>query len=232
MLHNTTMALLTAKEIAQRIGMAPKQVYTYRTRGVLVVGERGLYDTAHPTNAAFLNKYITKFETKQEIQSILDESTDDEDEPQVAKQPATKKKKGKEETDKKEDDPTEGFALRLLTADLLRKERSAEQAALLLQKTQLELDKKRGEVVPSAAVTPLFQSHNRNIIFEFKNFTDELLRQLASSHDINLEEQAKWRKFLTDGINRALSKSVDNTIAQLDDIISEFAVKRGVGEHD
>jgi hypothetical protein len=225
------MALLTAKEIAQRIGMAPKQVYTYRTRGVLVVGERGLYDTAHPTNAAFLNKYITKFETKQEIQSILDESTDDDDEPQVAKQPATKKKKDKKE-DNKEEDPTEGFALRLLTADLLRKERSAEQAALLLQKTQLELDKKRGEVVPSAAVTPLFQSHNRNIIFEFKNFTDELLRQLASSHDINLEEQAKWRKFLTDGINRALSKSVDSTIAQLDDIISEFSVKRGVGEHD
>ena len=231
MLYNTTMALLTAKEIAQRIGMAPKQVYTYRTRGVLVVGERGLYDTAHPTNAAFLNKYITKFETKQEIQSILDESTDDDDEPQVAKQPATKKKKDKKE-DNKEEDPTEGFALRLLTADLLRKERSAEQAALLLQKTQLELDKKRGEVVPSAAVTPLFQSHNRNIIFEFKNFTDELLRQLASSHDINLEEQAKWRKFLTDGINRALSKSVDSTIAQLDDIISEFSVKRGVGEHD
>jgi hypothetical protein len=225
------MALLTAKEIAQRIGMAPKQVYTYRTRGVLVVGERGLYDTAHPTNAAFLNKYITKFETKQEIQSILDESTDDDDEPQVSKQPATKKKKDKKE-DNKEEDPTEGFALRLLTADLLRKERSAEQAALLLQKTQLELDKKRGEVVPSAAVTPLFQSHNRNIIFEFKNFTDELLRQLASSHDINLEEQAKWRKFLTDGINRALSKSVDSTIAQLDDIISEFSVKRGVGEHD
>jgi len=231
LLYNTTMALLTAKEIAQRIGMAPKQVYTYRTRGVLVVGERGLYDTAHPTNAAFLNKYITKFETKQEIQSILDESTDDDDEPQVAKQPATKKKKDKKE-DNKEEDPTEGFALRLLTADLLRKERSAEQAALLLQKTQLELDKKRGEVVPSAAVTPLFQSHNRNIIFEFKNFTDELLRQLASSHDINLEEQAKWRKFLTDGINRALSKSVDSTIAQLDDIISEFSVKRGVGEHD
>jgi hypothetical protein len=167
------MALLTAKEIAQRIGMAPKQVYTYRTRGVLVVGERGLYDTAHPINAAFLNKYITKFETKQEIQSILDESTDDDDEPQVAKQPATKKKKDKKE-DNKEEDPTEGFALRLLTADLLRKERSAEQAALLLQKTQLELDKKRGEVVPSAAVTPLFQSHNRNIIFEFKNFTEKM----------------------------------------------------------
>ena len=227
------MALLTAKEIAQRIGMAPKQVYTYRERGKLVVGERGLYDTAHPTNAAFLGKYVTKFETKQEIQSILDESTDDEDdEPQTAKQPATKKKKSKKEDDKEEDDPTKGFSLRLLTAELLKKERSAEQAQLLLQKTQLELDKKRGEVVPSAAVTPLFQAHNRNIIFEFKNFTDELLRQIASSHDINLEEQAKWRKFLTDGINRALSKSVDNTIAQLDDIISEFAVKRGVGEHD
>lgn len=226
------MALLTAKEIAQRIGMAPKQIYTYRDRGKLVVGERGLYDTAHPTNAAFLSKYVSKFETKQEIQSILDENTDDGDEPQPAKQPAAKKKKDKKEDDTTEDDPTKGFSLRLLTAELLKKERSAEQAQLLLQKTQLELDKKRGEVVPSAAVTPLFQSHNRNIIFEFKNFTDELLRQLASAHDINLEEQAKWRKYLTDGINKAISKSVDSTIAQLDDIISEFAVKRGVGEHD
>jgi len=226
------MALLTVKEISERTGIAEKNIHTYRSRKKLVVNDRGLYDTTNQINAQFINKHTAKLKAKQIVQDLLSSETDTDNEDEEPKPKTEKKAKAQDPKNDKEESLEDGYARRLVLAELLKKERSAEQALLTLQKTQIELDKRRGEVVPSAMIAPLFEAHNRSVIFEFKNLTDDLMRELSSAFELTVDQQANWRKRIVDGINKAIDKSVEGSIRSLENIINEFADKRGVGEHN
>jgi hypothetical protein len=65
------MPTITAKELATRCSIQPKNVHTYAARGKLVKRPDGLFDTTNQTNAVFIDKFttgneLTKIEPKKE----------------------------------------------------------------------------------------------------------------------------------------------------------------------
>lgn len=101
-----------------------------------------------------------------------------------------------------------------------------------IEKLSLDLAKKKGEVIPSELVKPVFLQHNQSIITEFKNVSDEVIRMFAKKKSLTVNEVAEITGELTSCINNAMNKATTATVNAIDSIVNDFAEKKGVGERN
>jgi uncharacterized protein YjgD (DUF1641 family) len=101
-----------------------------------------------------------------------------------------------------------------------------------IEKLSLDLAKKKGEVIPSELVKPVFLQHNQSIITEFKNVSDEVIRMFAKKKSLTVNEVAEITGELTSCINNAMNKATNATVNAIDSIVNDFAEKKGVGERN
>lgn len=186
-------------------------VYIGETQKKVIVGEDGLIDTDDPVNAFFLSKRIAKGRAKKI--SELNAS------PQyIPSKGAEEKKEPVNEL------PTyEESEQKLKYLDTLKREKEVE-------KLEIDIQKKRGEVIPSELIPPVILQHNQSIITSFKNEFEEWLRNIAKKYSLTINDIADARSQGVDWINSAMSKATDMSVSAVSAIVKDYSEKRGVGE--
>lgn len=180
-------------------------VYINPSRGQVIVNEANYIDTDDPVNDMFLKKRIAKGKAQ----------------PMTLSSPAFIPKssfKGLEDIPSYEESEQ-----RTKYFDSLKREKEVE-------KLKIEIEKKRGEVIPSELIKPVFTQHNTSLLTTFKNATDHILIEFAKIKDMNPQEIAQMRGIMTGAINEGIMAANASTEKQLENIISEYSEKRGVGE--
>lgn len=211
------MAKIPKKEFAELCGLTTGNLGNYIKRGH-VVCVHDLIDTTNPTNLRFLEK-----------RSAKDKADKQPAEGQKPKKTTAAQPKGKEIPDIEDLTPEEVPSYeeserKLKYLDTLKREKE-------IEKLQIDIDKKKGVVVPSELIKPVFLQHNQNIVQEFKNTADEIVRTFSKKHSLGANEVAEIKGELVACINSAIKKAVHASISQVKNIINEHSIKKEVGEH-
>lgn len=213
------MAIFSKTEFAETCGMVSNALSVYIKRGKVIVNEDGKIDTKEDRNMAFYEKKRSKGSLPKEKPQI------------VAKEPTQEKKftykepeTGEESTINAGDIPSFVESERLLKhLDTKKREREVE-------KLDLEIEKKRGEVIPSELIKPVFLQHNQHLLMSMKNADDEMLSIFGHKYSLALEDIAWIKGEWTKKRNTALSEATGASVKAVDTIVAEFSVKRGVGQ--
>lgn len=100
-----------------------------------------------------------------------------------------------------------------------------------IEKLQIEIQKKKGEVVPVELIKPVILQHNQSILTEFKNAGDEILRIMSKKYSFSVEDLAYCKGEFVRTINNSMSKAIFATTKSIDLIIQSHIEKKAVGEH-
>jgi len=197
------MALLTKKEIAELCGLETKNLSVYIMRGKVIVGKNDLIDTNVDKNKSFIEK------RKGKISDVKIQTTT------VIESKVSEQSEGQSYTESER---------QLKYLDTIKRQKE-------IEKLEIEIQKKKGEVVPSELIKPVFLQHNQSIITEFKNATDEIIRIFSKKRSLTVEEVAEIKGETTETINNAINKATFSTIKSVESIVSEHQDKKNVGEH-
>lgn len=197
---------MTLKDFAELCDMPVKNIYTYIHRGQVVLGKNDEVDPDLPQNKTFLLKRKSK----------------------QPKQPAKEKVKVLASDDDENDDSEETMPLDKSTE--LLQYRKALKAGLEIAKLELDIQKKRGEVIPSELIPPVILQHNQSIITAMKNEFDEWLRNHAKKYDLGTNEIAEIRTQAVGWINNGMTKATAMSVRAVENIVRDYQEKRGVGE--
>jgi hypothetical protein len=107
--------------------------------------------------------------------------------------------------------------------DALKREKEVE-------KLKIEIQKKRGEVIPSELIQPLILQHNQSTANAFKIAMERVLTDFIKIKDLNAEEAAQMRGVIIPAINDGIKNATQATLKALQGIINEYSERRGVGE--
>ena len=196
------MAFLTKREFSMACGMETNQLAVNIKRGEVIVKDKYI-DTDDPTNAAFMEKRVAKGKVKQLTQIGLAAQ------PVVPKDPSIPSYEESEQ--------------RVKYFDALKREKEVE-------KLQLDIQKKRGEVIPSELIPPVILQHNQSIITAMKNEFDDWLRNHAKKYDLGTNEIAEIRTQAVGWINNGMTKATAMSVRAVENIVRDYQEKRGVGE--
>lgn len=210
------MALHSKKQFADLCGIATNNLSVQIGRGkVIVVND--LIDDTQEKNKAFLQKRISKNQPNLNQQTntsvVLTENI------------INSQKNPIELIQPNENQSYTESERQLKYLDTLK--RQAE-----IEKLSLDVAKKKGEVIPSELIKPVFLQHNQSIITEFKNVTDEIIRMFAKKKSLSVNEVAEITGELTSCINNAMNKATTATVNSIESIVNDFAEKKGVGERN
>lgn len=101
-----------------------------------------------------------------------------------------------------------------------------------IQKLDIEIAKKNGEVVPSEVILPVFIRHNKSLMTAFKNACDAMLTEYSKVKDMNPEEIAHIRSAVIGETNKAMTKATELTESDVKGIVDDYSVRKGVGERN
>lgn len=198
------MARFTQKEFADECGVGTNYLSTYKRGGYINVSEDGTIDSEDPVNARFLEKRIGRAQRQKE-----------------------------EQQPKEAVDPITGGALpEYEESERLVKFWDSKKREKEVEKLQIEIDKKKGEVIPSELIIPLFLQHNKSIITSFNNVCNAILTEYAKKKDFNPDELSDMRGRMIASINEGIRDAQNLTKTVVKSIIEEYADKRGVGERN
>lgn len=201
------MALLTKKEISDLCGLETKNLSVYITRGKVIVGKDDLIDTTIDKNKAFIEKRKGKVsDVKIQTPTVIESKINSQPQEQSEGQSYTESER------------------QLKYLDTIKRQKE-------IEKLEIEIQKKKGEVVPSELIKPVFLQHNQSIITEFKNATDEIIRIFSKKRSLTVEEVAEIKGETTETINNAINKAIISTVKAVESIVLEHQDKKNVGEH-
>lgn len=183
-------------------------VYINPSRGQIIV-ENGYIDTDNATNAFFLQRRIAK--GKAEKPSIPNYNAS------PVYIPKLQSKEG-------EDLPSYEQSEQLVKFwDSKKREKEVE-------KLQIDIEKKRGVVVPSELIEPVILQHNQCIIASFENACDRILITFSKIKDFNAIEIAQMRGEIIAAINWGVDNATSLSLKEVANIVNDYSEKRGVGE--
>lgn len=202
------MPIVDKKEFSKLCGKPVNKLWTYIDRGKIILLGDGKLDTNDPRNKAFLEKWAARTDTNTPIQTptILESKI---------QQPAPEQSEGQSYTESER---------QLKYLDTIKRQKE-------IEKLEIEIQKKKGEVVPSELIKPVFLQHNQSIITEFKNATDEIIRIFSKKRSLTVEEVAEIKGETTETINNAINKATFSTVKAVESIVSEHQDKKNIGEH-
>lgn len=202
------MSLHTKNEFCELCNLPAKSLAVYILRGKVVLNKQKLIDDTIDKNRAFLEKHRSKSgqtEPKQkQIVDFKEKSTQDTEETST----------GQSYTESER---------QLKYLDTIKRQKE-------IEKLDIEIAKKRGEVVPSELIKPVFLQHNQSILTEFKNGIDEILRVFAKKSSLSVNQIAELKGEMVQIINHSVNKAIVTSENSVEVIISEHAEKRGVGQ--
>lgn len=210
------MALLSKKEFAAACGIKTNTLSVQIMRGK-VICENELIDSNNEKNKFFLEKQSSRKQEpveKQEKTSI-----------EIVKQSIIPDNTPLKDVESNEGQSYTESERQLKYLDTLKRRKE-------IEKLEIDIQKKRGEVVPSELIKPVFLQHNQSIITEFKNATDEVIRIFSKKKSLTINEVAEIKGELIQSINVAIGKATLASVKGVESIILNHSEKRGVGERN
>jgi len=207
------MALYSKKEFADICKLKTKELSVYIQRNKVVVIS-GFIDSDDVTNKLFLEKREVCFlPPKDEIEEINESLVE------------------KTEPINREIEPEDNSGVpNLHKSTTLLKHLDTVKRGREIEKLQIEIQKKKGEVVPVELIKPVILQHNQSILTEFKNAADEIVRIMSKKHSFSVEDIAYCKGELIKATNGAIAKAIFATSKSIESIIQTHVEKKGVGE--
>ncbi len=223
------MAIYTKKEFAELCKQGTNYLSVQIKRGKLILSADGKIDTADSINKSYLEK----------IYGRMDFVPDPKKE--AVRLSSIKTEKPEPPSDEEGESDEEVAIDSLLNSEnrsnlsypeleRIYKYLQGKKIEKDIEKNQLDIEKKKGVVVPSELIKPVFLQHNQFILTEFKNTADEIIRRIAKKKDLNVNEMAEIRGEMVQCINEAVNKAIAASTKNIVNIITDFSDKRGVGE--
>lgn len=208
------MAIFSKKEFATQCGISTSYLSVQINRGKVVLNDEKKIDTSNERNALYLEKnkkgnIALTVDPVQKVQSTVKN---------VPTSDATKEDSG--------EIPSFNVSERLLKyLDTQKREKEVE-------KLSIEIQKKRGEVIPSELIKPVFLQHNQYILMEMKNADEEMLSLMLHKYDIKSEDVAFLRAEWTKRRNACITNAISASLKGVSSIVNEFTEKKGVGQRN
>jgi len=223
------MALYDKKEFAELCKVNTRYLSVQISRGKVILDKHDKIDTENSVNKFYVEKIYGRMDLVPK-------------KPFTAAKPAKPIAKVLSDEEDQEDDEDVELTMEDLLADPNRKNLDYPELERIykflqgkkiekdIEKNQLEIEKKKGIVVPSELIKPVFLQHNQFIVTEFKNAADEVIRIISKKKSLSVNEQAEIRGELVKTINESINKATLASIKNVTNLITDFSDKRGVGE--
>ncbi len=203
----------TKKEFASLVGKPTNELSVHISRGKVIVHTDGLLiDDENFKNRAYIEKWRGRM-VEEKYSSVKSDTK--------IKVPAIEN--NEQEVIGEGQSYTESER-QLKYLDTLKRQKE-------IEKLDIDIAKKRGEVVPSELIKPVFLQHNQSILTEFKNTTDEIIRIFSKKKALSVEEMADVKGKCVESINRSIGKALAATEKAVDSIIQNHSESKGVGQH-
>lgn len=211
------MPIIDKKEFSKICGKPVNKLWTYIDRGKIILLGDGKLDTDDPRNKAFLEKWTSRTDVTYKDISITVPKNQQQTKniPESTPLVDVESHEGQSYTESER---------QLKYLDTLKRRKE-------IEKLEFEVQKKRGEVVPSELIKPVFLQHNQSILTEYKNATDEIIRIFSKKRSLTVDEVAEIKTDLVKTINNAINNAIIISSKSIDSIISDHSDKRGIGEH-
>ncbi len=203
------MPIYSKKEFAALTGQTTKTLATYIGRNKVVANSQGFIDTSNETNAAFYEIYSAKLNQKEEPK------------PQIPREETFI------EPRLPQDSPPEDNGIpSLIVSDKRYKHALAKKTEADEEKRRLEIEKLKGEVVPTAPIEVLVFQFKQYSITQQKITYEAFLNEITHKYNISSSDMAYYRSFFIKQINDAMVSATQDFQRDLGTILSEYSVKR------
>jgi len=92
--------------------------------------------------------------------------------------------------------------------------------------------KANGEVIPTDLALATAAQLGKELGTAYQNAAEKMLTKIAQRYGLDNNDIAFERRELLENINKATEEGVEASLANIENIANEYAVKRGVGEHN
>ena len=178
----------------------------------------GEIDDADPVNFMFLQKRMSKLERK--VVGNPPKKKEEKAKPEPAKKPQN------EEISRQNTNRNE-----LLEMDKEKGKLDLNQRRNVIQMQELELAKKRGELIPTEIVRKLVIQQSEGTKIAYTEACENLIVILSQKKQMTSDEVSDIRKQFMAIVNSAIDTSIEITKRNMVEIVKEFSQKRGVGQH-
>lgn len=208
------MALHTKSQFAALCGLLQKDLYIYIGRKKVIVEGESI-DDSNELNRLFMEKQRAK-------RGVGDGA------------PEKKTKAAKVKKEPKPEPTAEEIKNKDTLTDLLKQKNGLElqQRQNLIEIQKIEIQKKRGELIPTSAVKTVITLHSESIKSAYVEASDNLILLISQRKGFDSHEISDVKRKFVEIVNRAVDTAIDSTNKMLGTVISEFSTKRGVGQHD
>lgn len=216
------MALYTMKEFADLCGLSLANLSTYKSRSKIEL-TAGKVDDQKDINASFLKHQLSK-KGKLSTENTV-KTTETVDNTATSDQILTKKRNKSTSTT-----PTDNGSGSLYHLDIQKKELDIQKTSEEIELLKKKNEKMEGELIPTDLVTELLKLHFTSATNQFKNSIENILTEWTKRKDFTREELAELRGHLTGELNNSITKSVKESQLNLNKVLEEFSLRKGVGE--
>lgn len=227
------MALHTRKQFAILCNLDPSKdsergiVNMNIKRKKLVLSGDFLDDTI-PENRDFITKQKDRIVkpndnwevlTDTSIKNIITRIEDVKPEKKTPKTPNTQRKN---------DSSNEG----VYGLEKILKTQQLEKLEVETRLLNLKEQKILGEIISIDLVKQLFITHNQSFLTLQKTTIDEILLDFAKEANLSADKVSKLRGRIVSILNNGIERTIETTKKNMSALLSEFSIKRDVGEHD
>lgn len=216
------MALYTMKEFADLCGLSLANLSTYKSRSKIELTD-GKVDDQKDINASFLKHQLSKKGKLSTENSVKNTETTDNS---VTSQQILTSKRNKSASAGTEESGNGSLHQLNIKKKALEIEKISEETELLKKKNE----KMEGELIPTGMVSSLLQLHFSSVSSQFKNSIENILTEWTKRKDFSREELAELRGQMTGELNNSITKSVKESQRNLNKVLEEFSLRKGVGE--
>ena len=100
-----------------------------------------------------------------------------------------------------------------------------------IAKNNIELQKRRGEVVPVSPIESLVFQFKQHTLTQQKITYQGFLNEIAHKYSITAEDMAYYKGYFIKQLNISVSEASENFKANLEATLKELAIRKRVGEH-
>jgi hypothetical protein len=227
-------------DFAKMVGMSGNLLSAHIRKGYVSTDQDGNIDTEVDTNQRFYLKWSER--NKAKIQEAQPPAAQSQEKPKkkMGRPPKPKdpnapvKQKRKPVTSPITTDNVEGMAAKMSLFELDQKKSEADLEKKLAEIRILKLKEQKmaGEVIPVDLVQGLISQIFQGFVTGFKDGMEDFIIQTAQAARVSTAEQANLRAKMVQQINFSVEKTATIAKKSMKAIAEEYALKRGVGEHE
>lgn len=235
------MGKISRKEFSEMTGIRHTHIPTYSKRGKIHLESDGSIDTSHPTNQEFISgrqKNIVKTsESKKDVKPIKPVKKKENKPLKAPSKKVTPKEKKKPTStkDKKAGVQTiedVEYWERVDIAENNKRKRDLEISIkeAELEKRKIDIEKKRGEAVPTEYVTDIIRTVSDGLRTSYYDATETIILLIGSRTKLSSEDTSYIRKQLNGVLNKSIDEGFDTAQKTLKAVAKDFSNKKGIGE--